>query len=54
MRLFADAQRHGVPFSSNLADLIRVNAYRLGQEGLADDGVIDAFLSVLRSPYRVC
>ena len=53
MRLFADAQRHGVPFSSGLADLIRVNAHRLGEQERADDGVIDAFLSVLRSPYRV-
>jgi [protein-PII] uridylyltransferase len=53
MRLFADAQRHGVRFSSSLADLIRNNAQRLGAEERGDDRVIAAFLQVLRSPYRV-
>lgn len=53
MRLFADAQRHGVKFSSSLADLIRTNADRLGDTERADDRVIDAFLGVMRSPYRV-
>lgn len=53
MRVFADAQRHGVPFSSTLADLVRVNAYRLGDEERVDPRVVDAFLAILRWPYRV-
>jgi [protein-PII] uridylyltransferase len=53
MRVFADAQRHGVPFSSTLADLVRVNAYRLGEAEQTDERVVGAFLAILRSPYRV-
>jgi [protein-PII] uridylyltransferase len=53
MRVFADAQRHGVGFSSTLADLVRVNAHRLGDAERADPRVVAAFLAILRSPYRV-
>lgn len=53
MRVFADAQRHGVQFSSGLADLVRVNAPRFGDAERADERVIAAFLGILRSPYRV-
>jgi len=53
MRVFADAQRHGVRFSSSLADLVRVNVQRFGETERADQRVIEAFLAILRSPYRV-
>ena len=53
MRVFADAQRHGVSFSSSLADLVRVNAHLLGDSERIDPRVVAAFLAILRSPYRV-
>jgi [protein-PII] uridylyltransferase len=53
MRVFADAQRHGVGFSSTLADLVRVHAHLLGEEQRTDRRVVAAFLAILRSPYRV-
>lgn len=53
MRVFADAQRHGVSFSSSLADLVRVNAHLLGDQERTDPRVVAAFLAILRSPYRV-
>ncbi|MEW6268863.1 MAG: [protein-PII] uridylyltransferase [Thermodesulfobacteriota bacterium] len=53
VRLFADAQRHAVRLSSALADLIRTNAWRLGDAERTDDRVVAAFIAILRSPYRV-
>ena len=53
MRVFADAQRHGVGFSSSLADLVRTNAHLLGDAERTDPRVVAAFLAILRSPYRV-
>ncbi len=53
VRVFADAQRHGVKLSAALADLIREHAHRLGEAERTDELVIDAFLSILRAPYRV-
>lgn len=53
MRVFADAQRHGVPFSSSLADQVREHAHLLGDAQRTDPRVVAAFLAILRSPYRV-
>lgn len=53
MRVFADAQRHGVNFSSSLADLVRTCAHLLGDAQREDPRVVAAFLAILRSPYRV-
>lgn len=53
MRVFADAQRHGVNFSSSLADLVRTSAHLLGDAERSDPRVVAAFLAILRSPYRV-
>lgn len=53
VRIFADAQRHGVKLSPALADLVRENAHRLGEAERTDDRVVEAFLSILRAPQRV-
>ena len=53
LRVFADAQRHGVNFSSSLADLVRTCAHLLGDAQRSDPRVVAAFLAILRSPYRV-
>ncbi|MBY0274183.1 [protein-PII] uridylyltransferase [Candidatus Binatia bacterium] len=53
MRVFADAQRHGVPFSSSLADQVREHAHLIGDAQRTDPRVVAAFLAILRSPYRV-
>ena len=53
VRLFADAQRHGVKLSPGLADLIRANADRVSDDVRNDPEVIDAFMAILRAPARV-
>ncbi|MBM4244662.1 MAG: [protein-PII] uridylyltransferase [Deltaproteobacteria bacterium] len=53
MRVFADAQRHGVAFSASLADLVRTSAHGLGETERTDARVVATFLEILRSPYRV-
>lgn len=53
LRVFADAQRHGVRVAPALADQIRSEAQRIGEEERADPELIEIFLGILRSPYRV-
>jgi [protein-PII] uridylyltransferase len=53
VRLFADAQAHGVRIARHLADLIRANAYRLDERVRADLRVTESFLAILRAPARV-
>jgi [protein-PII] uridylyltransferase len=53
VRIFVDAQRHGVRLAPGLADAIRANAHLLGEEQRESAELAELFLAILRAPARV-
>ncbi len=53
LRVLADAQRHGVKIAPAFADLMRQEAWRLGDTERADPKLTEAFFGILRGQYRV-
>ncbi len=53
VRLFADAQGHGVRLAPHLADRIRAEARRIDESLRASPEVAELFLAILRAPARV-
>lgn len=53
IRVFADAQRHGVGLASEAAEKVRAEIHRIGDAERADPELTRAFFGILRSPYRV-
>lgn len=53
VRIFVDAQRHGVRLAPGLAESVRANAHRIGEKERTDPRLSELFLTILRAPARV-
>jgi [protein-PII] uridylyltransferase len=53
VRIFVDAQRHGVQLAPGLADLVRANAHQIGEEQRESAELAELFLTILRAPALV-